>query len=133
MLWLCLSQLGTRFLPTSLLRAFPCQIFSAPNGFHHCTGAWTMLDVIKPFTAVTYGRKLCHQCYKTCLRPYFMPTEPSSGVITRVKSRHWQWRNISYDRKRLHNIQQAQLLITSNYYQHSTPKDRSTKRAAARN
>ena len=64
-----------------------------------------VLDVIKPFMAVNYSRKLCRQCYKTCLRPYFTPTEPSSGVITRVKSRHWQRRNISYGCKRLHNIQ----------------------------
>ena len=52
-----------------------------------------MLDVIKPSTAVTYGRKLRRQCYKTSLRPYFTPTEPSSGVITHVYSRHWQRRN----------------------------------------
>ena len=52
-----------------------------------------VLDVMKPSTAVTYGRKLRRQCYKTFLRPYFTPTEPSSGVITHVYSRHWQRRN----------------------------------------
>ena len=66
-----------------------------------------VLDVIKPFTTVSYGRKLCRQYYKACLRPYFTPTEPSSGVITGVKSRHWQRRNISYGRKKLHNIQHS--------------------------
>ena len=56
-----------------------------------------VLDVIKPSTAVTYGRKLRRQCYKTSLRPYFTPTEPSSSVITHVYSRHWQRRNNTTD------------------------------------
>ena len=77
-----LRQLQLTFSKQPLAQLFPISE-------RHLTP--TCAQCYKCFTTVTYGRKLFSQCYKTFIRPYITPAEPSSDVNTRVKLRHRQW------------------------------------------